>query len=54
MSMLTEQVHAFVDQLAKGLELVGVAIIVVAHQERSERTSSALLSPFASDGGCLR
>jgi uncharacterized membrane protein len=28
MSMLTEQAHAFVDQLAKGLELVGVAIIV--------------------------
>src|SRR5215467_1321971 len=26
--MLTEQVHAFVDQLAKALELVGVAIIV--------------------------
>jgi uncharacterized membrane protein len=26
--MLTEQVHAFVDQLAKLLELVGVAIIV--------------------------
>ena len=26
--MLTEQAHAFVDQLAKGLELVGVAIIV--------------------------
>jgi len=25
---LTEQVHAFVDQLAKALELVGVAIIV--------------------------
>jgi uncharacterized membrane protein len=28
MSMLTEQAHAFVDQLAKGLELIGVAIIV--------------------------
>jgi uncharacterized membrane protein len=27
-SMLTEQVHAFVDQIAKALELVGVAIIV--------------------------
>ena len=26
--MLTEQVHAFVDQLAKVLEIVGVAIIV--------------------------
>jgi uncharacterized membrane protein len=26
--MLTEQAHAFVDQLAKALELVGVAIIV--------------------------
>src|SRR5262245_49924577 len=26
--MLTEQVHAYVDQLAKALELVGVAIIV--------------------------
>ena len=26
--MLTDQVHAFVDQLAKALELVGVAIIV--------------------------
>ena len=26
--MLTEQAHAFVDQLAKGLELIGVAIIV--------------------------
>jgi len=26
--MLNEQVHAFVDQLAKGLELIGVAIIV--------------------------
>ena len=26
--MLTEQIHAFVDQLAKGLELVGVAIIL--------------------------
>jgi uncharacterized membrane protein len=26
--MLNEQVHAFVDQLAKALELVGVAIIV--------------------------
>ena len=26
--MLTEQVHAFVDQLAKALELLGVAIIV--------------------------
>src|SRR6516164_7175468 len=28
MSMLTEQTHAFADQLAKGLELIGVAIIV--------------------------
>src|SRR5215831_13416266 len=27
-SMLTEQTHAFVDQLAKALELIGVAIIV--------------------------
>ncbi len=27
--MLTEQAHIFVDQLAKGLELVGVAIIIV-------------------------
>ena len=26
--MLTEQVHAFVDQLAKALELIGVGIIV--------------------------
>jgi uncharacterized membrane protein len=26
--MLTEQIHAFVDQLAKALELVGVGIIV--------------------------
>ena len=26
--MLTEQIHAFVDQLAKALELVGVAIIL--------------------------
>src|SRR5215469_15397352 len=26
--MLTEQAHAFVDQLAKALELIGVAIIV--------------------------
>jgi uncharacterized membrane protein len=26
--MLTEQTHAFVDQLAKALELIGVAIIV--------------------------
>src|ERR1700760_3297247 len=26
--MLTEQLHAFVDQLAKALELVGVAIIL--------------------------
>jgi uncharacterized membrane protein len=27
-SVLTEQIHAFVDQLAKALELVGVAIIL--------------------------
>ena len=26
--MLTEQAHAFVDQLAKALELIGVAIIL--------------------------
>jgi len=26
--MSTEQIHALVDQLAKGLEIVGVAIIV--------------------------